>query len=97
MAISCLQRKKLYSGMNTCYFRTINLTKTSRQERFPSFCGGLAYFMTKSAVINIVKSYSEGQDYLWLDDVFITGILSKKAGVHLIDWKVHIPSIQIVH
>ena len=44
--------------------------------------------MTKSAVINIVKSYSDGEDYLWLDDVFITGILSKKAGVHLIDWKV---------
>lgn len=56
-------------------------------DRYPSFCGGLAYFMTKSAVLNIVKSYSDGQDYLWLDDVFITGILAKKAGVHLIDWK----------
>ena len=79
------------------YYRFINLTiKTSRYDRYPSFCGGLAYFMTKSAISNIAKSYSEGKDYLWLDDVFITGILSKKAGVHLIDWKVlYIPSIQI--
>ena len=76
------------TGMNTCYYQTINLTKTCRYDRFPDFCGGLAYFITKAAVVNIVKSYSEGNDYLWLDDVFITGILSKKAGVHLIDWKV---------
>ena len=40
-----------------------------------------------------MESYSEGKDYLWLDDVFITGILSKKAGVHLIDWKVSYPFI----
>ena len=62
--------------------------KSYRYDRYPSFCGGLAYWLTFSAVVNIVKSYSEGEDYLWLDDVFITGILSKKAGVHLIDWKV---------
>ena len=80
--------ERSYTGMNA-YYRFINLTIiTSRYDRYPSFCGGLAYFMTKSAISNIAKSYSEGKDYLWLDDVFITGILSKKAGVHLIDWKV---------
>ena len=88
MTTSFFVNKRSCTGINTCYYRTINLTITCRYDRFPPFCGGLGYFLTKSAVVNIVMSYSEGKDYLWLDDVFITGILAKKAGVHLIDWKV---------
>ena len=59
-----------------------------RYDRYPPFCGGLAYFITITAVNKILKSYSEERDYLWLDDVLITGILSKKSGVQLIDLKV---------
>ena len=73
------------------HFKTSSISPKSllcRYERYPSFCGGLAYFITKSALTKILRKYSQGNDYLWLDDVFITGILSHKAGVHLIDVKV---------
>ena len=66
-------------------YHTIHI---GRYERFPSFCGGLAYLITKSALADILRQSSQENDHLWLDDVFITGILSQKAGVHLIDMKV---------
>ena len=57
-------------------------------NNFPSFCAGLAYFLTKSAIQRLVYEYEEGRDFLWLDDVFITGVLARKAGVKLLDIKV---------
>ena len=42
------------------------------EDFFPSFCGGLAYFMTMLAVRKLVE-HIKGSDFLWLDDVYITG------------------------
>ena len=42
------------------------------KDFFPSFCGGLAYFMTMLAVRKLVE-HIKGSDFLWLDDVYITG------------------------
>ena len=57
-------------------------------NNFPSFCAGLAYLLTKSAIQRLVYEYEEGRDFLWLDDVFISGVLARKAGVKLLDIKV---------
>ena len=57
------------------------------EEYFPSFCAGLTYFLTVKAVKNLVRAKlsSDEKTFLWLDDVFITGILSEKSKVPLLD------------
>ena len=64
---------------------------------FPSFCAGLAYFLTKSSIKKLVYQYKLGRDFLWLDDVFITGVLAEKAGVRLLDIKVRLSGNSIYY
>ena len=68
-----------------------------REEVFPPFCGGLAYILTKTAIEKLVHylEVSEDKEFLWLDDVFITGILARKAGVKLIDIRVRFLTLSL--
>ena len=60
-----------------------------KDDHFPSFCAGLTYFLTMSAIRSIVNtSMMHKTDFLWLDDVYITGILAKKAQTSLINLEV---------
>ena len=61
-----------------------------KADNFPSFCGGLAYILTVPAIRKLVAASlsTKSSDFLWLDDVFITGILAIKAGVPLISIEV---------
>ena len=60
-----------------------------KEDHFPSFCAGLSYFLTMSAIRRLVNtSIMHKSDFLWLDDVYITGILAKKAHISLIDMEV---------
>ena len=62
----------------------------SQADNFPSFCGGLAYILTVPAIRKLVSASQSTKfsDFLWLDDVFITGILAIKARVPLISIEV---------
>jgi len=53
-------------------------------EEYPNFAAGLAYFLTREAVIrlSIAASYVS---FLWLDDVFLTGVLAAKADLLVVD------------
>ena len=58
-------------------------------DSFPSFCAGLGYFLSQAALLALVTEYRRaGAEFLWLDDVFITGVLADKAGVKRVDIKV---------
>ena len=60
-------------------------------ESFPSFCAGLGYILSQAALLALVREYRRaGTEFLWLDDVFITGVLADKAGVKRVDIKVGI-------
>ena len=45
--------------------------------------GNIQNYITK-----LVQTYTQEGSFLWLDDVFITGILASHAGVRLLDIKV---------
>ena len=63
------------------------MQKKTQANNFPSFCGGLAYILTVPAIRKLVSASlsTKSSDFLWLDDVFITGILALKAKVPLIN------------
>ncbi len=43
-------------------------------ERYPDFCSGGAYLI-KSQAAEKIYSVSEQSKFLWIDDVFVTGVL----------------------
>ena len=47
---------------------------------YPPFCQGLAYFMSMDAVTRTYHA-SKSAHHIWLDDVYITGLLAQKAGI----------------
>ena len=47
---------------------------------YPDFCRGFAYLVSTQWVPNLYKA-TETERFLWLDDVYVTGILAEKASV----------------
>eukprot|EP00095_Tigriopus_kingsejongensis_P005248 snap_masked-scaffold353_size198981-processed-gene-0.10 protein:Tk05248 transcript:snap_masked-scaffold353_size198981-processed-gene-0.10-mRNA-1 annotation:"hypothetical protein CAPTEDRAFT_148283" len=56
-------------------------------KRFPAYCSGSAFILSTKISQVLLDTFRRDPQYLWIDDVFITGILAKKAGVkhHSID------------
>lgn len=52
---------------------------------YPDFCQGMAYITTPIVYKKLHFAALESE-FLWLDDVFVTGILTKKTGIKLIDF-----------
>ena len=50
-------------------------------KMYPSFMSGWAYATTTTAASCIVKE-SETSPFFWIDDVFVTGVLARRCGVH---------------
>ena len=61
--------------------------KVSKQEypgdQFPIYCSGLAYLMSTNVASKLYQA-SDKVQFLWIEDVFITGILSNKTNVSLV-------------
>ena len=51
------------------------------EKYWPSYCAGMAYITTKDAVEKILKA-AEDEEWLWIDDIFVTGVLAEKAGIN---------------
>ena len=52
-------------------------------EVLPDFVAGWAYVTTRGAVTQLVKA-APREPMLWIDDVWITGILAARAGIGLV-------------
>lgn len=50
---------------------------------FPPYCSGSAYFITGGAASALLKASTRSK-FLWVDDVYITGVLAKEGGVRLV-------------
>lgn len=51
-------------------------------KEYPKYCGGLAYLATPNVIREIYRmSRKVGNKYLWIDDVYVTGILRELAHV----------------
>ncbi|KAK3862386.1 hypothetical protein Pcinc_031754 [Petrolisthes cinctipes] len=50
------------------------------REIFPTYCSGSAYLYTRGAATALLKA-STKSNLLWLDDVYITGVLAEKGRV----------------
>lgn len=50
---------------------------------FPDYCDGPAYFFRPEVVPRLITAFKDGgkEKFFWLEDVFITGILSKEAKI----------------
>ncbi|CAH1778629.1 unnamed protein product [Owenia fusiformis] len=59
-----------------------------KKDLYPPYCYGLAYVYAMSTAKPIYTA-SLYEPFFWIDDVFITGVLAKKAGVKLtqLDYK----------
>lgn len=51
---------------------------------YPSFVSGWAYVTTVTSASLLVKE-SETSSFFWIDDVFVTGVLARRCGVHHVD------------
>lgn len=49
-------------------------------DNYPDFCSGTAYLMTSDAAAKIYST-SNNTKFLWIDDVFVTGVLREKYNV----------------
>ena len=52
------------------------------QSKFPEFAIGPSYLLSGNAVTTLLKS-TDQVPYLWLEDVYLTGLLRKHSGVKL--------------
>ncbi|CAJ0607943.1 unnamed protein product [Cylicocyclus nassatus] len=50
------------------------------QEKFPPYCSGVAYIIHKDALMPMLEVVPE-QSFFWIDDVFITGFLTRSADI----------------
>ena len=53
---------------------------------YPNFCQGFAYFVSTQWVPKLYKA-TETERFLWLDDVYVTGILAQKVSLPRYDMK----------
>lgn len=55
-------------------------------QEYPEYCSGLAYFARPSALGKVYAAAVSGKaPYLWIDDVFVTGLAAQVAGVTRLD------------
>ncbi|TRY61115.1 hypothetical protein TCAL_11075 [Tigriopus californicus] len=55
--------------------------ETFSGRRFPAYCSGSAFILSTKISQVLLDNFRQDPHYLWIDDVFITGILAKRAGV----------------
>ena len=55
------------------------------QSWFPNFCQGLVYIIDTGSLMDVYLA-SDVHYFVWLDDVFVTGILANVARVHRTQW-----------
>ena len=46
-------------------------------NEFPTFCVGFFYLMSKNTAIQLLTKFEEAprQNYIWIEDVYLTGLL----------------------
>ncbi|XP_046358134.2 beta-1,3-galactosyltransferase 5-like [Haliotis rufescens] len=54
-------------------------------QKFPNYCEGFGYVMSPDVARSLYKA-SEDARYFWVDDVYVTGILTLKVGLTLSDF-----------
>ncbi|KAK6054042.1 hypothetical protein COOONC_08453 [Cooperia oncophora] len=75
----CLERFDYTSGHNT------TVTKEEWvEEKFPNYCSGMTYFAPLPLIRRMLRA-AYTQRFFWVDDVFITGVLTKAANVTLVN------------
>ncbi|KAL6733961.1 hypothetical protein Aduo_004553 [Ancylostoma duodenale] len=50
------------------------------EKVFPTFCFGLAYILPREAIVKLLHALQK-QKFLWLDDIFVTGVLARLTTV----------------
>jgi len=63
--------------------------ETWPDEYFPNFCSGVAYIMSTDVAVLLHRA-SYNVPFLWLEDVYLTGVVAGKLGksvVRLTDFK----------
>ena len=50
------------------------------KPRFPPYCAGMAYVMSPDVVADLYKKMRNAP-FIWIDDVYITGILARQLGI----------------
>ncbi|KAK7068501.1 hypothetical protein SK128_009088 [Halocaridina rubra] len=53
-------------------------------EKYPAFCSGLMWFIPTRLIPRLLYASQEAP-FLWIDDVYVTGILAEKANISLVD------------
>lgn len=58
-------------------------------DTFPSYCSGIAYFLTPDILQDLYRASSIVRPFLWIDDLFITGILAAQFPIskHSLNFK----------
>jgi len=51
-------------------------------DNFPAYCSGIAYFATPDVVHDLYRSSTLVRPFLWIDDLFITRILTTQFLIH---------------
>ena len=57
------------------------------EQFFPKYCFGEFYAMTIQSAMDLFATFARIVDetYVWIEDVYITGVLSRTAKIDLID------------
>lgn len=67
-------------------------------EFYPNYCAGWAYVTTISTIKTILET-SKGNDYFWIDDLFVTGTLVNKTSepIKIYNWRNNFLSDHVQH
>ncbi|RWS17755.1 beta-1:3-galactosyltransferase 5-like protein [Dinothrombium tinctorium] len=52
-------------------------------DTYPSYCSGVAYFATPDVIYDLYKTASEMKLIVWIDDLFVTGIVASALRLRL--------------
>ncbi|XP_074593188.1 uncharacterized protein LOC141848920 [Brevipalpus obovatus] len=51
-------------------------------DNFPAYCSGIAYFASLDVIQDLYRASTHVRPFLWIDDLFITGILAAQFPIH---------------
>ena len=54
-----------------------------RGDYYPTYCSGMIYIMSPQNIFNILRMFEKNlrNHYVWMEDVYFTGILASKLGI----------------
>ncbi|RCN44291.1 N-acetyllactosaminide 3-alpha-galactosyltransferase [Ancylostoma caninum] len=83
-SISCYKYSAVRSSISYSQNKKYVSYDEYPHEKFPQHCSGVAYMLDREALLPMLNAVPK-LEYFWIDDVFITGFLTRDADISFVE------------